>query len=59
MKIDLLEKFFLIMSFIVFILCVFYLFYVEHEKECVDFYKGNNYILETCEMYKDKLENID
>ena len=59
MKIDIFEKFFLIMSGIVLFLCVIYCVYVEGEKECVEFYKENHYILNACKVYKDKLENID
>lgn len=29
---------------------------ISDEKTCVNFYKENNYILESCEIYKDKLE---
>lgn len=29
------------------------------EEDCVNFYKDNHYILKSCEVYKDKLENID
>lgn len=28
------------------------------EKECVEFYKKNNYILNDCEIYKEKLINL-
>lgn len=28
----------------------------DSEKDCVDFYKKNNYILDGCEIYRDKLE---
>ena len=28
----------------------------ELEEDCVNFYKKNNYILESCEIYRDKLE---
>ena len=31
----------------------------EDEENCVEFYKENHYILKSCEVYKDKLENID
>lgn len=31
----------------------------EDEENCVNFYKENHYILESCKVYKDKLENID
>lgn len=27
-----------------------------NEKDCVNFYKKNNYILNECEIYRDKLE---
>ena len=28
---------------------------ISSEKKCVDFYKENRYILESCENYRDKL----
>lgn len=28
------------------------------EKECVKFYKENNYITKSCEIYKEKLEEL-
>lgn len=29
------------------------------EKDCVEFYKENGYVLDSCEKWKNKLENID
>ena len=29
------------------------------EKDCVDFFKKNNYITEKCEIYSDKLEKSE
>lgn len=30
----------------------------KSEEECVSFYKENNYVLKSCEVYRDKLEVI-
>lgn len=30
----------------------------EKEKECVEFYLENNYVLDSCECYKDELEAL-
>ena len=30
----------------------------EHEKNCVNFYKQNHYISETCEKYSSKLKEL-
>lgn len=36
---------------------VFNSYYVE-EKECVEFYKENNYLLNVCERYEEKILKI-
>lgn len=59
MIVDILDKVMGFTLFVVLVIIVFYCFYVEREKECVEFYKENHYILESCKVYKDKLENID
>ncbi len=59
MKVDILDKVMGFTLFVLLVIIVFYCFYVEREKECVEFYKENHYILKSCEVYKDKLENID
>lgn len=59
MKVDILDKVVGFILFAVFVIIVFYCFYVDREKECVEFYKENHYILNSCKVYKDKLENID
>ena len=56
MKIDILSMVMGLTLFVVLVIIVIYCFYVEREKECVEFYKENHYILKFCEVYKDKLE---
>lgn len=31
----------------------------DYESDCVEFYKENGYVLDSCEKWKNKLENID
>ena len=31
----------------------------QEEKDCVEFYKKYNYVTDKCEVYKDKLVNIN
>ena len=46
-------------------ICICLIFFVfikcrdMNEEDCVKFYKDNHYILKSCEIYKDKLKNID
>lgn len=56
---DIFDKVMGLTLFVVLVFIVIYCFYVEREKECVEFYKENHYILNACKVYKDKLENID
>ncbi len=54
-----------IVGFIVFVIGICFLIFVRSfcydrdEKDCVDFYKKNNYILNSCEKYRDKLEVLE
>lgn len=43
---------------IFFIICSYFSFRQLDEKECVSFYKENNYILDTCEKYSSKFEDL-
>lgn len=31
----------------------------DYETDCVEFYKENGYVLDSCEKWKNKLKNID
>lgn len=59
MILDILEKVMGFILFVSFVIIVIYCFYVEREKECVEFYKENHYVLDFCDKYKDKLEKGD
>lgn len=53
---DILDKVMGFTLFVVLVFIVIYCIYVEREKECVEFYKENHYVLDACDKYKDKLE---
>lgn len=45
------------LSIILIISCYFFFRQLD-EKECVSFYKENNYILDTCDKYSSKFEDL-
>ena len=55
MKVDILDK---VMGFTLFVLLVILFSIIKYSVDD-EFYKENHYILKSCEVYKDKLENID
>ena len=68
-KFDIFDLCFIILSLSILIAVIFYSIYEykkgifnihnNYESECVEFYKKNGYILDSCEKWKNKLENID
>ena len=49
---------FIVLFFILGFFCGYGFSDSYNESECVEFFNKNNYILDSCEIYRDKLEGI-
>lgn len=68
-KIDPFDLFMFFVDLSILILAIFFSIYEykksiynlhnDYETDCVEFYKENSYVLDSCKKWENKLENID